>query len=335
MELCARLGIPFYTQQLSWPAGPKPDIDGIWYHHITLTSTSKSQLTHPSHTLLITSSDSDRAPYWYQRVHSTTGFGITAPSSTLFTMFLGSTTNTREEQYGANPYPILTPEQLAVYREALPFYEVLRRHALGMDPLNPGSSVNTLYWPASSVATTATATSLSSTTTTSSSSSSIVDRGLKYTLHANRSGTQRLTDPRNADLLVFVGDRLFPREHAKISVLDSSVQGGDAVWEGLRVYSNKIFKLEEHLQRLMDSAKAMAFVAIPSKEFIRQVNDIISYHTTPHHILSCNTIPLSLPHNHFPHLLLPSIPSTFSILHNRPFFVPYRRITCVTVLTSD
>ena len=114
--------------------------------------------------------------------------------------------------------------------------------------LNPGSSVNTLYWPSTSAATHTTSTTI----TASSSSSSIIDHGLKITLNASSSsGTQRLADPRNADLLVFIGDRLFPREHAKISVLDSSVQGGDAVWEGLRVYSNKIFKLEEHLQRLM------------------------------------------------------------------------------------
>jgi branched-subunit amino acid aminotransferase/4-amino-4-deoxychorismate lyase len=38
-----------------------------------------------------------------------------------------------------------------------------------------------------------------------------------------------------------------------------SLQGGDAVWEGLRVYNGKVFHLEQHLQRLMDSAKAMDF----------------------------------------------------------------------------
>jgi hypothetical protein len=122
----------------------------------------------------------------------------------------------------------------------------------------------------------------------------------------------RLPDSRNSDVLVWVGDRLFPRELAKVrdmvrvrvrnsqfdlntipcpnpnhnpysnacpnpypspnpnpypnpypypnpnpkvSVFDSSVQGGDAVWEGLRVYDSKIFKFEDHLQRLIDSAK--------------------------------------------------------------------------------
>ena len=47
-------------------------------------------------------------------------------------------------------------------------------------------------------------------------------------------------DPRNDNLIVFINDELLPRDEAKISVFDSSVQGGDAVWEGLRVYDGKI-----------------------------------------------------------------------------------------------
>lgn len=58
---------------------------------------------------------------------------------------------------------------------------------------------------------------------------------------------------------MWVGDRLLPREMAKVSVLDSAVQGGDAVWEGLRVYDGRVFQLDQHLDRLMDSAKAMDF----------------------------------------------------------------------------
>ena len=85
----------------------------------------------------------------------------------------------------------------------------------------------------------------------------------------NIRNDSRLSDPRNADILVRVGDRLLPREMAKVSVFDSAVQGGDAVWEGVRIYNSKIFKLEEHLHRLADSAKAMAFANGPSKDFIR------------------------------------------------------------------
>ncbi|AVI50822.1 aminotransferase IV [Pukyongia salina] len=76
-------------------------------------------------------------------------------------------------------------------------------------------------------------------------------------------------DQRNADIQVFIKDRLYPRSEAKVSVFDSSVQGGDAVWEGLRVYPEGIVCLEKHLERLHQSAKTLAFTDIPSKSFIR------------------------------------------------------------------
>ncbi|MDA1193231.1 MAG: aminotransferase class IV, partial [Candidatus Poribacteria bacterium] len=78
-----------------------------------------------------------------------------------------------------------------------------------------------------------------------------------------------LPDPRNANIQIWVGDRLYLREDAKISVFDSLAQGGDGVWEGLRIYDGRVFALDEHLQRMEDSAKAMAFVDIPSREFIK------------------------------------------------------------------
>jgi branched-chain amino acid aminotransferase len=73
-------------------------------------------------------------------------------------------------------------------------------------------------------------------------------------------------DPRNRDLQVNINGRLIHRDKAGISPFDSSVQGGDAVWEGLRLYQGRIFKLEEHLARLRGSALALAFTEIPSNE---------------------------------------------------------------------
>lgn len=58
------------------------------------------------------------APFWYEQVHSSEGFGLPEP---------------------ALPPP-LSEEQLELYREALPFYELLARRAIGRDSLNPGSS---------------------------------------------------------------------------------------------------------------------------------------------------------------------------------------------------
>ena len=76
-------------------------------------------------------------------------------------------------------------------------------------------------------------------------------------------------DERNAQILVWIDGALVPREEAKISVFDSLVQGGDGCWEGLRLYDGRIFKLQEHLDRLVHSAKAMAFASIPSQDEMR------------------------------------------------------------------
>eukprot|EP01084_Bolivina_argentea_P136952 241210_1 len=78
-----------------------------------------------------------------------------------------------------------------------------------------------------------------------------------------------IPDKRNENIQIWIGDRLYPRKDAKISVFDSVVQGGDGVWEGLRVYNNKIFLFEEHLDRLLDSAKALMFKNIPSRNYIK------------------------------------------------------------------
>ena len=56
---------------------------------------------------------------------------------------------------------------------------------------------------------------------------------------------------------------------AKVSVFDSAVQGGDAVWEGIRVYDGRIFCFDKHLNRLMESAKSMDFQDIPTLECIK------------------------------------------------------------------
>ncbi|KXN98159.1 aminotransferase IV [Aequorivita aquimaris] len=78
------------------------------------------------------------------------------------------------------------------------------------------------------------------------------------------------SNPKNDNIQVFIKDKLYPRSEAKVSVFDSSVQGGDAVWEGLRVYPEGVVCLEKHLTRLQESAKTLAFVDIPSKEFIKK-----------------------------------------------------------------
>jgi branched-chain amino acid aminotransferase len=75
-------------------------------------------------------------------------------------------------------------------------------------------------------------------------------------------------DERNRDLIVNVNGELVHRDRARISPFDSAVQGGDAVWEGLRLYQGRIFRLEQHLDRLVNSARALAFAQIPARESI-------------------------------------------------------------------
>jgi branched-chain amino acid aminotransferase len=73
---------------------------------------------------------------------------------------------------------------------------------------------------------------------------------------------------KNRDLIVNINGRLVHRDEAGVSPFDSAVQGGDAVWEGLRLYHGRIFKLHEHLDRLERSARAIAIVDLPAREKI-------------------------------------------------------------------
>src|SRR6266404_3215851 len=73
---------------------------------------------------------------------------------------------------------------------------------------------------------------------------------------------------KNCDLIVNINGRLVHRDEAGISPFDSAVQGGDAVWEGLRLYGGRIFKMNEHLDRLERSARALSFADIPPREKI-------------------------------------------------------------------
>ena len=75
-------------------------------------------------------------------------------------------------------------------------------------------------------------------------------------------------DPRNAGTWCWVNG-LVKREEARVSILDSAVQGGDAVWEGLRVTQGRVYQLEEHLQRMLESAHVLGFDAIPLREDIQ------------------------------------------------------------------
>ena len=75
---------------------------------------------------------------------------------------------------------------------------------------------------------------------------------------------------KNDDIYVYVAGKLLHRDDAKVSVFDSSVQGGDAVWEGLRVYKQGLFCLDRHLDRLFASAKALMFENVPDRQVVKK-----------------------------------------------------------------
>ncbi|MCK5438363.1 MAG: D-amino acid aminotransferase [Gemmatimonadetes bacterium] len=67
-----------------------------------------------------------------------------------------------------------------------------------------------------------------------------------------------LEDPRNENVLVYLNGELVPRNEAKVSVFDAGFCLGDGVWEGIRLHNGKFVSLDAHLDRLFQSAKAIA-----------------------------------------------------------------------------
>src|SRR6476619_5233606 len=86
--------------------------------------------------------------------------------------------------------------------------------------------------------------------------------------HFQGTTMQQTWNEKNRDLIVNFNGKLVHRDQAGVSPFDSSVQGGDAVWEGLRLYDGRIFRLTEHLDRLRGSAQALAFESIPTQDAI-------------------------------------------------------------------
>jgi branched-chain amino acid aminotransferase len=63
--------------------------------------------------------------------------------------------------------------------------------------------------------------------------------------------------------MIYIDGKYFQRAEAKISVFDHGLLYGDGVFEGIRIYNGRIFKLGEHIDRLYRSAKAI-FLDIPT-----------------------------------------------------------------------
>ncbi len=70
-------------------------------------------------------------------------------------------------------------------------------------------------------------------------------------------------------LKVYINGKLYPKEDAKISVFDHGLLYGDGVFEGIRCYNGRMFKLSEHIDRLYNSARAIALEIPMTKEEIK------------------------------------------------------------------
>ena len=84
-------------------------------------------------------------------------------------------------------------------------------------------------------------------------------------------------DKRNRDIKVSINGKLVHRDEARISPFDAGFQSGDAVWEGLRVYDGRVFRLDEHLSRRGVSPESSAFLAKPYSpaDLTRRVDELL------------------------------------------------------------
>ena len=86
------------------------------------------------------------------------------------------------------------------------------------------------------------------------------------------SGTHNaVEDPRNKDIRISINGELFPREEAKISVFDSGYLVGDGIWEAFRVHKGKMLFIDQHLDRMWQSAKVIGIQLPFSKEDLIQM----------------------------------------------------------------
>jgi branched-subunit amino acid aminotransferase/4-amino-4-deoxychorismate lyase len=67
-------------------------------------------------------------------------------------------------------------------------------------------------------------------------------------------------------MIIYIDGKYVPDNQAKISVFDHGFLYGDVVFEGIRAYNGKVFRLKEHLDRLFDSAKTIDIKPPSSKE---------------------------------------------------------------------
>ena len=85
-----------------------------------------------------------------------------------------------------------------------------------------------------------------------------------------------ISNSKNKDIFININGELFHRSEAKISVFDSGFLLGDGVWEGIRLHQSKLVFIEDHLDRLYESAKGISLDIPYSKlDIIDEINKVL------------------------------------------------------------
>jgi branched-chain amino acid aminotransferase len=78
-------------------------------------------------------------------------------------------------------------------------------------------------------------------------------------------------------MLIYLDGKIVPKEDAKVSVFDHGFLYGDGIFEGIRVYNGNVFRLEEHVERLYESAKTIALeIPLTSEELTQATLDTVA-----------------------------------------------------------
>ena len=92
-------------------------------------------------------------------------------------------------------------------------------------------------------------------------------------------------DPKNENIFININGELFIRSEAKISVFDSGFLLGDGVWEGIRLHKSKLMFIDEHLNRLFESASGISLnIPFSKKEIINEINKVLSKNSMTDHV---------------------------------------------------
>jgi protein-lysine N-methyltransferase EEF2KMT len=170
--------------------------------------------------------DGPWAKWWYHDVHQSTGWVTTTNPNEATTTTISSS---------KKRYRILPSEYKDTLKASYPAYDYLKRLSKSYIERRTPIPMEQIY----------------------------EDRRNEHVLVY--IGTPTTTTPPSSGVgtinnnSVLGGGRLVPREMARISPFDSAVQGGDACWEGIRIYRGTILHLNQHLKRLIKSAKALGF----------------------------------------------------------------------------